>query len=428
MSSSDTINNDAGDQINDHDASDRTETLYGLLAEYDTPGELMEGAEQIRDAGFTKWDCYTPFPVHGLDKAMGIRMTILPWIVFLGGVGGLAGGILLQWWANTHHWPWLVSGKPFFSLPANIPIAFETTILASVFTAFLGMWALNKLPTWWHPFFKKDRFLQVTDDKFFIGVQAEDDAFDEDETRAILSGTGATAIEQCHVDMSPAARKMPLTIFAFIIVSAVLAMLPFALIAKARSAKTDKPHWHIIPDMDFQRKAKAQSHSNFFGDQRSARVGVAGTVARDELKADDHFYRGLVDGEWAETFPVEVTKSSMLQATMNRGQERFGIYCAPCHGDSGGVDNVSGMIDQRAKKVPTRGWVAPANLHRDDIVKQPHGQIFNTISNGRTTMPGYSAQIPESDRWAIVLYVRALQRSQKASKSDIPADRLQGVR
>jgi mono/diheme cytochrome c family protein len=409
-------------------SNNQTETLYGLLAEYDTPGELMEGAEKIRDAGFTKWDCYTPFPVHGLDKAMGIRMTILPWIVFICGVGGLGGGILLQWWTNTHHWPWLVSGKPFFSLPANIPIAFETTILASVFAAFLGMWALNKLPAWWHPFFKKERFLKATDDKFFIGVEAEDDAFDADETRAILTETGATAVEECHIDASPQARKMPTAIFAFIIVSAVLALLPFALIAKARSAKSDKPHWHIIPDMDFQGKAKAQAHFDFFENSHAARGAVAGTVARGEDKLDDHYYRGLVGGEWATTFPVELTGDQMLERAMDRGQERYRIYCAPCHGDSGGVDNLAGMVDKRAKKVPNRGWVAPANLHREDIVKQPHGQLFNTISNGRTTMPGYSAQINEFDRWTIVLYLRALQRSQRASRSDVPDEKLQDIR
>ncbi len=382
--------------------------LYGYLAEFKTPGELIAAAKKVRAAGFTKWDCYSPFPVHGLDPAMGIRMTILPWIVFAVGLCGLGGGLLLQWWTNAHYWPWIVSGKPFWSIPANIPIAFETTILASVFAAFFGMWALNKLPQWWHPLFRSERFRKVSDDGFFIGVEARDGAFDPQETRQLLEAAGAVAVEACHLDPSPLGKRMPRPIFAFIIVSSVLALVPFALIAKARASKSTEPHWHLIPDMDDQPKYKSQraAPTEIFANQRASRVPVAGTVARNELKADDHFYRGLVDGQWAQEFPPAL---EINMRTMARGEQNFDTYCAPCHGYDGGGN---GMIHRRALQVPQVGWVPPANVTDAPRTQQPVGQLFNTISHGYNTMPGYASQIPESDRWAIILYLRALQRAQ----------------
>src|SRR5512140_636699 len=114
--------------------------LHGLLAEYDTPGELVEAARRVKDAGYTDFDCYSPFPVHGIDPAMGIKRTILPVMIFGGGVTGAVGGLLLQWYRNAHAWTWNISGKPTWSIPANIPIAYECAILFSVFCAFFGMW------------------------------------------------------------------------------------------------------------------------------------------------------------------------------------------------------------------------------------------------------------------------------------------------
>src|SRR5687767_12561545 len=111
--------------VHDDDAPPSDGQLHGLLAEFDTPGALKKAAAEVRDAGFKKWDCYSPFPVHGLDPAMGIKMTPLPKMVFGAGAGGLLLGVGLQWWTSAHHWPNIVSGKPFWSIPANIPVAFE---------------------------------------------------------------------------------------------------------------------------------------------------------------------------------------------------------------------------------------------------------------------------------------------------------------
>ncbi len=171
------------------------EVLYGLVAEYESPGALVHAAEKVRDAGYKKWDCHSPFPVHGIDPAMGIRPTILPILIFGAGITGTALAVLMQWWMNAWEWQWVSSGKPFFSLPQQIPIAFEVTVLLSGFTAFFGMWALNKLPQAWHPLFKKDSFLKATTNGYFVSVESADKKFDRAATERLLRDSGATAIE-----------------------------------------------------------------------------------------------------------------------------------------------------------------------------------------------------------------------------------------
>ncbi|HSI36653.1 MAG TPA: DUF3341 domain-containing protein [Tepidisphaeraceae bacterium] len=178
--------------------SDDVETpeLIGLLAEFNDVDSVARAARTVRRAGFTRWDVHSPFPIHGIDYAMGIRPTRLPWIVLGAGLTGLSGGILLQWWTNAFDYPFFISGKPVWSLPANIPVIFELTILLSAFTTGLGMLALNGLPRWSNPLLKSDRFRQVTDDKFFIVIDATDKKFDEAATTKLLQEAGATAVER----------------------------------------------------------------------------------------------------------------------------------------------------------------------------------------------------------------------------------------
>ena len=170
--------------------------LYGLLAEFDSPHQLVEAVENVRDQGFSKWDVHTPFPIHGMDGAMGIRGSRLPFIVLIGGLTGLALATLLQWWTNAVDYPFLISGKPMFGLPAAFPVMFELTILLSAFATFFGMWGLNKLPKWHNPLFNNDRFRRATQDRFFIAIEAGDPKFDLEKTREMLMSLGSTAVEE----------------------------------------------------------------------------------------------------------------------------------------------------------------------------------------------------------------------------------------
>jgi mono/diheme cytochrome c family protein len=255
----------------------------------------------------------------------------------------------------------------------------------------------------------------------------------------------------------------------------VTALLPFVLVARSRSTRSANEQIHLVPDMDHQPRFDPQAASPVFADGRAMRPQVAGTVAQEDLMVKSEILNDvenprLVDGEspvmmlsdpgtYAEvtlgrtrganetdeqfngeqpvtvtnpkandtdiskdTFYVRTIPSQVRVTTefMHRGQERFNIYCAPCHGQSGYGD---GMVDQRATRIQTSGgdavWTHPQNLHEAKILMRPDGNIFNTITNGVRTMPPYDKQITTLDRWAIVAYVRALERSQQAQPGDV---------
>ena len=168
---------------------------YGVLAEFATPANLYHACERVRDAGFTRWDAHTPFPVHGLPKAMGLRRSQLPWIVLVMGLTGAAVGFGLQWWVHTTAYPLVISGKPFFAWPAFIPVTFELAVLFGALGAVFGMFGLNRLPMHHHPLFQSKVFERVTDDAFFISIESWDPRFDPSATRKLLESLGARSVE-----------------------------------------------------------------------------------------------------------------------------------------------------------------------------------------------------------------------------------------
>lgn len=395
-------------------ASDNLTTVEvaGLLAEFRSPDALRAAAARVRAQGFTRWDTYSPFPIHGMERAMGIRMTPLPWLVLAAGIAGAGAALLLQWATNAWDYPHITSGKPIFSLPANIPIIFELVVLFSALAAFLGTLAINRLPLFSHPVFSVRRFHRVTTDGFFLAIDATDPQFDPAATEEFLRSLGAQHVEV--LQHNTAGREFPKAIFWAGAVAAVLAVLPPLLIARARAIKSDKPRIHLIFDMDFQPRYAPQAASPLFADGRAMRPPVPGTVARGDLEADSHLYRGISGGGWAKTFPMPVTRS-----LMERGRERFNIYCSVCHGLVGEGD---GMTAKRAIQRGEQKWVPPLSLHTKGVREQSVGQLFNTVTHGVRTMPAYDAQIPVADRWAIVLYIRALQQSQNAGIEDVPEE------
>jgi hypothetical protein len=160
--------------------------LYGILAEFDAVDPFLSAAREVRDAGYTRWDTYSPFPVHGMNDAMGMRDTHLPWIVLGGGLAGCLGGMLMQWWMNAVDYKYIISGKPLWSIPANIPVAFETTILLSALATIGGLFFLCDLPKFWHPTAKSRAFRRVTDDRFFLCIEACDQQFGREKTEALI--------------------------------------------------------------------------------------------------------------------------------------------------------------------------------------------------------------------------------------------------
>lgn len=171
-----------------------SETLYGLMAEFSTPEAVKKAAERVHGAGYKKLDAYTPFPVHGLADAVGEPRTRLPLIVLLGGLTGALLGFGMQYFANVHHYPMNIGGRPLNSWPAFIPITFECTILFAAFSAVFGMLGLNKLPMPYHPVFNVPEFGRASQDKFFLCVKANDPNFDQEQTRRLLQDCDAEAV------------------------------------------------------------------------------------------------------------------------------------------------------------------------------------------------------------------------------------------
>jgi len=247
-------------------------------------------------------------------------------------------------------------------------------------------------------------------------------------------------------------RRVPRVAVFVVLILIAMSWVPFALVALKRTTITSNPPIHIFQDMDVQPKLKTQAVDETFNDRRAMREPIVGTVARGELNADDHYFRGyetdpatgepvLVangdkqDYKWFADYPQQV---DITKALLERGQERYNIYCAPCHGLTG---RGNGMVHKRAiqRGAAATGWTAPSSIVAVDgdgkSTYSPHGSVptsngrlFNVISHGIRTMPGYASQISVDDRWAIVAYVRALQLSQNARLEDVPAEDRPGLR
>ena len=432
--------------------------LVGLLAQFDDPDSLVAACNHAREAGYTKMDAYSPFPVHGIDPAIGIKRTILPFIVLGIALGAVVIGLGMQWYTNTDSgsispafpgYPFKISGKPYFSLPANIPVTFEVIVLSSAFATFFGMWILNKLPMLSNPLHRISRFKRATNDKFFLMIEEKDENFDRSSTESQLNEWGAVAIEECRQDLTD--NVLPNWFRLVALLGALLLLIPPVVIFRSMGMTNRAPRLHFMPDMDWQEKSKTQTVAptmvdgkNLFLDQRAMRAPVEGSVAWDHLEADTEMFQGIKQdykpvatvstptgsmrtglapgqegadplkedlSKYVTSFPEGIEINAEFLA---HGQNRFNIYCSACHGYSGNGD---GLVNQRAVALAGTGkatWTAAKSLH-DPIVKDPAqnpvGRIFDTITNGRSMMGPYKSQISAKDRWAIVAYVKALQET-----------------
>jgi hypothetical protein len=164
----------------------RKKKFYGLLAEFDTPDQIVEATNKTREAGYRRIDAFAPYPVHGLAEAVGKRRSRLRYIVLAGGVAGFVTGFLMQYYTAVIDYPLNIGGRPLNSWPQFVPIMFEMTVLFAAFAAVLGMMGLNGLPMPYHPLFSVERFKQVTNDKFFLCIEASDPKFNRDDARKFL--------------------------------------------------------------------------------------------------------------------------------------------------------------------------------------------------------------------------------------------------
>tara|TARA_Y100001935_G_scaffold168043_1_gene138475 strand:- start:20293 stop:20844 length:552 start_codon:yes stop_codon:yes gene_type:complete len=179
-------------------SNDQNTELYGILAEFRNPKELVDVSKKIVEAGYDKFDTYSPFPIHGIDKAMSLEKSKLGWIVLGHGLLGFTLAISMMYFMAVVDYPLNISGKPFFNAPAWVPITFELTVLLSAFGAVFGMFFLNGLPKHHNPLFNVERFKKATDDGFFVCIEARDSKFHADQVQQLLEAAGATHIEEVY--------------------------------------------------------------------------------------------------------------------------------------------------------------------------------------------------------------------------------------
>ena len=459
----------------------KTPKAFGWMAEYQDENNLLVAARKVRDSGYTKTDAFTPFPVHGIDEALGIKPTILPFIVLCAGLTGLATALTMQWWMNGVDYKYIISGKPFGITPASIPVAFELTVLFSAFTAFLGMIALNSLPKFSNPVFTNPRFDRATNDRFFLYVEAKDKYYNRESVRELLAGTHPESLDEVLEDTTPSTLPRPIILAALLLV--VAGLIPAMIILNMRAGFSTSPRFHVFFDMDFQPKKKAQQTTTIFADGRTMRPQVKGTIGRGQLEEQDPFYLGYdpakmtaIDNKnlsifvstqaskipdttrqtpadaaaqtpaapsqtpaapsqtpaaptqtaatpaaapvlnlpWINKLPVDVNED-----TMALGKQKFETYCAACHGYAGFGD---GLVHKRADSLAQGYWLPPTSMHIDRVRNQPVGQIFHTITKGQGKMASYASSLNPKERWAIVLYVKALQKSRNAGIEDVPVE------
>lgn len=169
---------------------------HGLIATFQTTGELMRAAERVRDSGYKFWDCISPCPIHGLDVAMGLKRSKVPRFSLAGGILGFCTGMSMIWWMNAYDYPLVVGGKPYFSPLFAFPVSYELTILFTAFATIAGMFILNRLPMHYHPVMKYDKFFRGMTDQFFIVIEARDPRFDATATPALLAEIGGVEITE----------------------------------------------------------------------------------------------------------------------------------------------------------------------------------------------------------------------------------------
>ena len=297
-------------------ALERLGGCYGLLAEYALASELLLAATVVRDAGFTQWDTYAPFPVPGIASAMGLRSTRLPWFVLgTGGCGFLATGVCL-WFISVRGYPSSISGRVGVTYPASVPVVFIVTVLCCSVATFVAMLYRNGLPRLSHPLLRNAAFQRVSNDRFFLAIEATDPKFCTDRTRAFLETTAAMTVQVVENDMTQATLPRP-WVYGFSGL-AVMMVVTLSWVVLSRVTTTRLPRHHWVTDMDVQRKTLANSENQFFADGRSSREPIAGNVADGELNEDSQRYSGKVGEQYANGIPSAIP---MNDALGRRGRE-----------------------------------------------------------------------------------------------------------
>jgi len=373
--------------------------LFSYTALFKTPDEIIHAAKTVAEAGYTKFDVNTPYPVHGMDDAMKLPPSKLGFVTLGAGLSGTILALLMMGWMMGIDYPIIIGGKPFFPLPAFIPITFEITVLlATLTTVGALLFFFFKLPNNKHPLHDTDYMKNVSSDKYGIYIEAEDPKFNAEEIKALFAKLNAGSIEPVYFDEEEINFKAVVADKRFLAVLAAVAVF-VSISAYLHLNKL----LYVIPFswMSDQEKLVVQETAPQFENNSSMQEPVKGTVAR-----------GFIPYPYKDK-PEEAGKLLVNPLIPNEenlavGEEKYNVFCSPCHGYLGAGD--SRLNEQ---------FPNPPSLHSEKLRNWTDGRIYHVIAEGQNIMPAYRYQLNRQERWAVVNYIRVLQRSLNAKETDL---------
>ena len=373
------------------------ETSYAVLGMFDSPDALMQAIPKVKASKLGTVEAYTPYAIHGIDEALGLRRSPLGGMVLVMGILGAITAFGFEYWISAVDYPIITGGKGAGSWEAFIPIMFEVTVLFATFTAGLGMLLLlNKLPLFGHPVLSSKSITGITRDRYALALEAEDESFDSVAATQVLRSAGAVEIE-----VLPAPDRSPFLTSDFIL--RTLGGIFAACVVSGLAMFFATKWFPLLPPMRYmenQPRLNAQKPSTFFKDGHGMQLPVPGTVARGYLPTAT----GTQDQAASLVNPLPRTKEIFAL-----GHKVFTNRCEVCHGAIGnGMGSLTAAYGGK-----------PANLQAQQFRDYPDGKIYWAIVNGKNAMPSHAPYLTNQERWAVVHYVRALQRAQNAKDEDL---------
>ena len=369
--------------------------MYGLSALFSRPDDIIKAANKIANTGYTNWDVHTPYPVHGMDNAMKLKPSKLGFVTLIFGLTGMTTALLLAWFTNSFDFPLVIGGKAFFALPAYIPITFELTVLLGTVITVIAMLSLFfLLPANNHALHDTEYMKKVSVDHFGLVIECIDPIYDGVKVKELLRSLNPVSIipiyEKERVKYPLFEPKfitflisvaITVSIGTYILLNKLMFIVPF--------------NWMMEQD-----KIIPQSRSQIFNDERGMRTPVEGSIARGFIP---YLYKDIEE-------PVNYLSNPLIPSENNLilGKKKYLTYCSPCHGNYGDGDSrLHGQFPN------------PPTLHSNRIRNFEDGRIYHVITNGRNVMPSYAAQVDREERWAIINYIRVLQKAKNATESEL---------
>lgn len=373
--------------------------LYAITGIFDTPNGITKAAKAVAEKGFKKFDINTPYPMHGMPEAMKLGRSKLGYAALVFGLSGLLAALLMTFWMSAVDYPIVIGGKPYFAFPKYIPIMFEVTVLAAAIgTVVTMLFFFFKLPNNSHPIHDTDYMRKVSRDKFGIVIEADDPLFNLDEVKQLLTDLGAAEVGEIYwdeEDVNTQPKVLEPKFLGFLLVTAIV-------ISGATYFSLNKL-MYMVPFnwMDDQAKLVPQETSHLFANDRAMQTPVEGTISRGTIPypykdQPEIAAKNLIN-------PLTYTKENIAL-----GKKKFDIYCSPCHGYfAEGDSRLRGQFPN------------PPSLHSEKVRGWSDGRIFHVITEGQNVMPSYSSQLTREEKWAVILYIRTLQRALNAKESDL---------